>query len=176
MPRTVVREGRGTPRTFRLASESGRYSPAAMDAIQAIVLGIVQGLTEFLPVSSTAHLRIVPAFLGWEAPGSAFPAVVQLGPMAAVLLFFRADLWRIATTWLRGLRDERVRADHDYRMGWFIIFGTVPIAIVGFALRHQIKTGGRDLYLIGSALILFSFVMLAAERFGTQRRDVEEID
>jgi undecaprenyl-diphosphatase len=147
-----------------------------MDAAQAIVLGIVQGLTEFLPISSTGHLRIVPAFLGWEDPGSAFTAVVQLGTMAAVLLYFRRDLLKIAMTWLRGLRDERVRADHDYRMGWYIVLGTVPIAIFGFLFRHQIKTGARDLYVIGSALILFSFVMLAAERLSTQKREVEEIE
>ena len=147
-----------------------------MDALQAIVLGIVQGLTEFLPISSTAHLRIVPAFFGWEDPGSAFTAVVQLGTMAAVLLYFREDLWRIARTWLRGLRDERVRADHDYRMAWFIIFGTAPIAIFGFVFRHQIKTGARDLYVIGTALIVFAFVMLAAERLATQKREIEEID
>jgi undecaprenyl-diphosphatase len=147
-----------------------------VDALQAIVLGIVQGLTEFLPISSTAHLRIIPAFLGWEDPGSAFTAVVQLGTMAAVLLYFRADLWRIARTWLSGLRDPALRTDHDYRMGWFIILGTIPIAIFGFAFRHQIKTGARDLYVIGTAMILFSFVMLAAERLGTQKREVEEIE
>src|SRR3954454_5491231 len=147
-----------------------------MDAVQAIVLGIVQGLTEFLPISSTAHLRIVPAFLGWEDPGSAFTAVVQLGTMAAVLLYFRADLWRIATTWLRGLRDERVRADHDYRMGWFIILGTIPIAIFGFLSRQQPKTGARDLYVTGTALIVFSVVMPAAERLACQKRAFEEID
>jgi undecaprenyl-diphosphatase len=154
-----------------------RYrAPPPMSAFQAIVLGVVQGLTEFLPISSSAHLRIVPAFAGWEDPGAAFTAVVQLGTMAAVLLYFRADLWRIASTWLRGLRDTSLRSNHDYRMGWYIILGTVPIAIVGFALRHQIKTGARDLYVIGTALILFSFVMLAAERVATQKRDVEEID
>ena len=81
-----------------------------MDAFQAIVLGIVQGLTEFLPISSTGHLRIVPAFLGWEDPGAAFTAVTQLGTMAAVLLYFREDLWRIATTWLRSLREPELRA------------------------------------------------------------------
>src|SRR5204863_1024846 len=117
----------------RPGAEACRYSAAAVDAFQAIVLGIVQGLTEFLPVSSTAHLRIVPAFCGWEDPGAAFTAVVQLGTMAAVLLYFREDLLRIATTWLRGLRDERVRrTEHDYRMGWFIVLGTIPIAIFGF--------------------------------------------
>jgi undecaprenyl-diphosphatase len=147
-----------------------------MSAFQAIVLGIVQGLTEFLPISSSGHLRIVPAFAGWEDPGSAFTAVVQLGTMAAVLLYFRADLWRIATTFLRGLRDQSVRGDHDYKMGWYIILGTIPISVIGFLLRHQIKTGGRDLYLIGSALIVFSFVMLAAERLATQKREVEDLD
>src|SRR3954465_15713424 len=148
-----------------------------MSAIEAIVLGIVQGLTEFLPISSTAHLRIVPAFFGWEDPGSAFTAVVQLGTMAAVLLYFRHDLWRIALTWLRGLRDERVReTEHDYRMGWFIILGTVPIAVFGFLFRHEIKNGGPDLTVFGTRLSLFSFVMLAAERLATQKRDVEAID
>jgi undecaprenyl-diphosphatase len=147
-----------------------------MSAFQAIVLGIVQGLTEFLPISSSGHLRIVPAFAGWEDPGSAFTAVVQLGTMAAVLLYFRQDLWRIAMTWLRGLRDPAARGNHDYKMGWYIILGTAPIAIIGFLLRHPIKTGARDLYVIGTALIVFSFVMLAAERLATQKREVEDID
>src|SRR3954465_14331245 len=112
-----------------------------MNALQAIVLGLVQGVTEFLPISSSGHLRIVPAFAGWEDPGSAFTAVVQLGTMAAVLLYFRADLWRIAWAFPRGLRDPQQGGDHDYRMGWYIILGTVPIAVIGFLLRHQIKTG-----------------------------------
>jgi undecaprenyl-diphosphatase len=147
-----------------------------MSAFQAIVLGIVQGLTEFLPISSSGHLRIVPAFAGWEDPGTAFTAVVQLGTMAAVLIYFRADLWRIAMTWLRGLRDPTVRSNHDYKMGWYIILGTIPISIIGVLLRHPIKTGARDLYVIGTALIVFSFVMLAAERLATQKRQVEDID
>src|SRR4051794_36360681 len=96
--------------------------------------------------------------------------------MAAVLLYFRVDLWRIARTWLTGLRNPAVRTDHDYRMGWFIILGTIPIAIFGFLFRHEIKTGARDLYVIGSALVVFSFVMLAAERLATQKRDVDAID
>ena len=98
-----------------------------MDAFQAIVLGIVQGLTEYLPVSSTAHLRIVPAFVGWEDPGAAFTAVTQLGTMAAVLLYFRPDLWRIARTWLASLRRPELRSELDARMGWYIILGTIPI-------------------------------------------------
>src|SRR3954451_14880417 len=123
--------------SFRLESSSGRYSAAAVDAIQAIVLGIVQGLTEFLPISSTAHLRIVPAFAGWDDPGSAFTAVVQLGTMAAVLIYFRADLWRILSTWFRSLRQSELRGELDARMGWYIGLGTVPIAIFGFIFRDQ---------------------------------------
>src|SRR5690349_10291799 len=99
-----------------------------MDAFQAIVLGIVQGLTEFLPVSSTAHLRIVPAFCGWEDPGAAFTAVVQLGTMAAVLLYFRRELWEIAAAWLRSVRArERRPTDQNARLAWYIILGTIPI-------------------------------------------------
>ncbi len=144
-----------------------------MDALQAIVLGIVQGLTEFLPISSSGHLRIVPAFFGWEDPGTAFTAVVQIGTMLAVLVYFRADLWRIGTTWLRSLREPALRSDIDARMGWYIILGTAPISVVGLLLSNQIESGARDLYLIGSALILFSFVMLYAERVGQRKRPLE---
>jgi undecaprenyl-diphosphatase len=147
-----------------------------VDSFQAIVLGIVQGLTEFLPISSTGHLRIVPAFAGWDDPGSAFTAVVQLGTMAAVLLYFRADLWRIAKAWLGSLRDPALRSTLDARMGWYIILGTIPIGIFGLLFRHPIKNGARDLYLIGSALIVFGLIMLVAERMATQRRELEDLD
>ncbi len=146
-----------------------------MNALHAIVLGIVQGLTEFLPVSSTGHLRIVPAFLGWEDPGAAFTAVTQLGTMLAVLVYFRADLLRIAAAWLASLRDPSRRADIDARMGWYILLGTIPISIVGLAFSDQIEDGARDLYLIGIALIVFSFVMLAAERYGKREREIETL-
>lgn len=141
-----------------------------MSALEAIVLGLVQGLTEFLPISSSGHLRIVPALLGWEDPGAGFTAVIQLGTMAAVLLYFRAELWRIAAAWLRELRTPIPRASQDARLGWFIVLGTIPICIFGVIFSNQIESGARSLYLIGSALILFSFVMLAAEHYGTRRR------
>ena len=146
-----------------------------MDALQAIVLGIVQGLTEYLPVSSTAHLRIVPAFLGWEDPGAAFTAVVQLGTMAAVLLYFRHDLWRIARTWLASLRAPELRPSLDSRMGWYIILGTIPIAIFGLIFADQIESGARDLYVIGTALIVLGFVLLWADRTGRRDRDLAAI-
>jgi undecaprenyl-diphosphatase len=146
-----------------------------VDAFQAIVLGIVQGLTEFLPVSSTAHLRIVPAFAGWKDPGAAFTAVVQLGTMAAVLIFFRHDLWRIAKTWFLSLRDPALRGELDARMGWYIGLGTIPIAIFGFIFKDQIESGGRDLYLIGCALIVMGLVLLYAEHVSKRTRDLRDI-
>ncbi len=146
---------------------------ADLGAGQGIVLGIVQGLTEFLPVSSTAHLRIVPALLGWRDPGAAFTAVTQLGTLAAVLLFFRADLWRIASAWVRGLRDPAVRATHDARMGWYIGLGTLPVAVFGFAFKDAISTGARNLRVIAVALIVLGLVLLLAERVGTRRRDLD---
>ena len=147
-----------------------------MNALQAIVLGLVQGLTEFLPISSSGHLRIVPAFFGWEDPGAAFTAVIQLGTMAAVLLYFRADLWRIATAWLRSLRDRSVRGDLDARMGWYIILGTIPIGVLGLAFKDPIETKFRNLELIGTTLIVFGFVMLAAEALSRRDRPLREIN
>ena len=147
-----------------------------MSALEAIVLGLVQGLTEFLPISSSGHLRIVPALLGWPDPGAGFTAVIQLGTMAAVLIYFRDDLWRIAIAWLRELRVPIRRASQEAKLGWFIVLGTIPISIFGFVFSDQIESGARSLYLIGSALILFSFVMLLAERVGTQRRDLTEMN
>jgi undecaprenyl-diphosphatase len=147
-----------------------------VDALQAIVLGIVQGLTEYLPVSSTAHLRIVPAFMGWEDPGAAFTAVTQLGTMAAVLLYFRADLWRIARTWLASLRQPALRGELDARMGWYILLGTIPIGIFGFVFSDQIESGARDLYLIGTTLILLGLLLLIAERVARRARALGDIN
>ncbi len=147
-----------------------------MDAFQAIVLGIVQGLTEFLPVSSTGHLRIVPAFLGWEDPGAAFTAVTQLGTMTAVLLYFREDLWRIASTWVRSLREPELRSELDARMGWYIGLGTIPIAFFGLLFHNQIEDGARSLYLIGTTLILLGLLLLAAEKVARHDRPLERIN
>ena len=146
-----------------------------MDFFRAVVLGIVQGLTEFLPVSSSAHLRIVPALLGWDDPGTAFTAVVQLGTMAAVVVFFWSDLWRIASTWLRSLRDPSLRHDLDARMGWYLIIGTVPIALLGLAFKDQISTGARDLRVIGTTLILLGLVLFAAEKVGKRTKELDRL-
>lgn len=141
-----------------------------MSTLEAIVLGLVQGLTEFLPISSSGHLRAVPALLGWPDPGAGFTAVIQLGTMAAVLIYFRADLWRIAVAWVRELRVPLRQSSREARLGWFIVLGTVPIAVFGLAFSEQIESSARNLYLVGSALIAFSLVMVLAERLGSRRR------
>ena len=146
-----------------------------MSLLQATVLGIVQGLSEFLPISSTAHLRIVPALLGWGDPGAAFTAVTQLGTIAAVLMYFRTDLWRIARAWVASLRSPRAPCELDARLGWYIIVGTIPISVLGLAFEDQIETGARSLYLIAGMLIGFSAVMSLAERQGTQARHIDSI-
>ena len=146
-----------------------------MSLLEAIVLGIAQGLTEFLPISSTGHLRIIPAFAGWDDPGAAFTAVTQLGTMAAVLLYFRQDLARIARAWLRSVRDRDARRELDARLGWYILLGTIPIGIFGILFKDQIETGARDLYLIGVMLIVLGLVLLVADRTGKLERSIEQI-
>jgi undecaprenyl-diphosphatase len=147
-----------------------------MSLLEAIVLGIVQGLTEFLPISSTGHLRIVPSFLGWEDPGAAFTAVTQLGTMAAVLLYFREDLTRVARAWVESLPDRQKRRELDARLGWYIVLGTVPIGVFGVLFKDQIETGARDLYVIGVALIVVGVIMSIADHVGKRDRQIEQIE
>ena len=146
-----------------------------MTPLQAIVLGVVQGLTEFLPISSTAHLRILPALIGWEDPGAAFTAVTQVGTVTAVVLFFRADLRRIARASLAAARHPRGAWSADARLGAMITAGTIPIGVLGLAFRDQIETGARDLRLIGVTLIVLGLVLLWAERVGRRERDVDDL-
>jgi undecaprenyl-diphosphatase len=143
--------------------------------IEAIVLGIVQGLTEFLPISSSAHQRIVPALFGWQDPGAAFTAVTQLGTEAAVLIFFRHEVWAIATTWLRSLRDPRLRSHSDARLGWYLLVATIPIGVLGLVFENEIESGARDLWLIGTVLIVFALVLGYADRHGRHEREISEL-
>jgi len=136
---------------------------------EATVLGIVQGLTEFLPISSSAHLRIVPAFFHWADPGAAFTAVIQLGTVAALLIYFRHDIVLIVKTWARSLRHKELRSDISAKLGWYAIVGTIPIGLLGIAFSHQITTGARNLWLIGAMLILLGVVLWVAD--ATSKRD-----
>ncbi|MEU4567836.1 undecaprenyl-diphosphate phosphatase [Micromonospora sp. NPDC023956] len=144
-----------------------------MSWIEAIVLGIVQGLTEFLPVSSSGHLRITSAIFFERDAGASFTAVTQLGTEAAVLLYFAKDIWRITRVWLAGIRDKSVRSSLDYRMGWYVIVGSIPIGAFGFLFKDQIQTAARNLWLVATTLIVFAFVLAFAEYWGRQTRTLE---
>ncbi|MGC5020061.1 undecaprenyl-diphosphate phosphatase [Micromonospora sp. DT47] len=144
-----------------------------MTWVEAIVLGIVQGLTEFLPISSSAHLRITSAIFFGRDAGASFTAVTQLGTEAAVLIYFAKDIWRITRIWLVGIRDRSVRSSLDYRMGWYVIVGSIPIGLFGFLFKDQIQTAARNLWLVATTLIVFAFVLAFAEYWGRQTRTLE---
>ncbi|MBY6410047.1 undecaprenyl-diphosphate phosphatase [Rhodococcus sp. BP-252] len=146
----------------------------SMTWLQAIVLGAVQGLTEFLPISSSGHLRIVSSVFFGDDAGASFTAVSQLGTEAAVLLFFWRDIVRIVKAWFVGLRDKTQRT-LDYRLGWYVIIATIPIGVLGFLFKDQIRTGARNLWLIATMLIVFAIVIAVAEYVGTKRRPIEQI-
>ncbi|MGY1640685.1 undecaprenyl-diphosphate phosphatase [Geodermatophilus sp. SYSU D00703] len=146
-----------------------------MSWIEAVVLGLVQGLTEFLPISSSAHLRVVGEAFGWGDPGAAFTAITQIGTEAAVLLYFRHDIWRIIHTWLRSLGDRRLRSDPDARMGWLIIVGSVPIVVLGLLFQDRIETTFRSLWIVATALIAFSLVLYWADRVGSKKRELDQL-
>lgn len=143
---------------------------------QSVVYGIVQGLTEFLPVSSTAHLRIIPALLGWPDPGAAFTAVIQLGTMLAILSYFWRELLNITVGFVRGVFDSSLRSGLEFRMGLYLIIATVPVGGFGLAFRHQIETGARNLWVIAVALIALAVVLLLAETIGSRRRVEEQLN
>ncbi|WP_422749649.1 undecaprenyl-diphosphate phosphatase [Mycobacterium sp. WMMD1722] len=145
-----------------------------MSWAQVVVLAIVQGLTEFLPVSSSGHLAIVSRVFFAGDAGASFTAVTQLGTEVAVLVYFARDIVRIVRAWFGGLRTP-ARRDADYRLGWYVIIGTIPIGVIGLLLKDEIRTGARNLWAIAIALIVFSAVIAAAEQFGRQTRDVEQL-
>jgi len=144
--------------------------PFPLDLFEAIVLGIVQGLTEFLPISSSAHLRIVPALLGWEDPGAAFTAVIQIGTLVAVLAYFRRDIARIGVAWVRGITTGKPLAELDSQLGWMMIVATLPIVVCGLAFKDAIETTLRSLYVVAAALIALAVVLAAAEVFMQRQR------
>lgn len=141
-----------------------------MDLLQAVILGIVQGLTEFLPVSSSAHLLIVPALLGWPDPGAAFTAVIQIGTLVAVLAYFRDDILRIGHAWAAGVARGRPADNLDARLGWMMILATIPIVACGLLFKDQIETTLRSLYVVAAAMIALAVVLAVAEALVRRRR------
>ncbi|MFC8507954.1 undecaprenyl-diphosphate phosphatase [Streptomyces sp. NPDC057411] len=139
-----------------------------MSWFESFILGLVQGLTEFLPISSSAHLRLTAAFAGWEDPGAAFTAITQIGTETAVLIYFRKDIARIVTAWFRSLFDKAMRSDHDAQMGWLVIVGSLPIGVLGVTFKDQIEGPFRDLRLIATTLIVMGIVLGVADRLAAR--------
>src|SRR3954470_12184603 len=135
-----------------------------MGWFEAVVLGLVQGLTEFLPISSSAHLRIVGAAFGWDDPGPAFTAITQIGTELAVLIYFRKDIARIVSAWFRSLFNKEWRGNHDAQMGWLVIVGSIPIGVLGLTLQDAIEGPFRDLRLIATTLVVMGVVLGYADR------------
>ncbi|MEU2940373.1 undecaprenyl-diphosphate phosphatase [Nocardiopsis alba] len=147
-----------------------------MSLIEAIVLGLVQGLTEFLPISSSGHLRVVSAFFGWPDPGAAFTAVSQIGTELAVVIYFRKRIWAILSTWTRSLVVRELRSDINARMGWYVILGSVPIVVLGLLLEDQIDSVFRDLRLVALNLIIFGVILGIADRYARKQRSLEDLN
>jgi len=137
---------------------------------QAIVLGVIQGLTEFLPVSSTAHVLIVSKLLGWDDPGAAFTAVMQIGTESAVLIYFRREIWGIITSILKWFVDKKHRGTEQARFAWALAWGSVPIGVFGLLLKHEIENQARNLVLVAVMLILFGVILIAVEQLAVSAR------
>jgi len=146
-----------------------------MSWAQTIVLSIVQGLTEFLPVSSSGHLNIVSRLCWGADAGASFTAVIQLGTELAVLVFFAKDIVRIIKAWFIGLFHKDRRDNVDYKMGWYVIVGTIPIGLIGFLAKDAIRDNLRSLWVTASVLVVFSFVFMAAEKWGSRKRDFDQL-
>ena len=134
-----------------------------MTLIEAILLGIVQGLTEFLPISSSAHLRIIPALAGWKDPGAAFTAIIQIGTLVAVLFYFKKDIFSIVKAVIAGLVRRQPHCSTEAKMGWMIAAGTLPIVVFGLLFKSEIETSLRSLYWVSSALIGLALILSLAE-------------
>jgi len=146
-----------------------------MGLLQATVLGLVQGLTEFLPVSSTAHLRLVPELFGWPDPGAAYSAVIQLGTTAAVILYFWKDLVSLGAAVLAGLKARQPLQTPEARLGWGVLLGTLPIGVLGLLLKKAVETHFRSLYVIAASLVLLALLLWWVEKRATHARTVQEM-
>ena len=154
----------------------GDYVDEQLSWLQALVLGISQGLTEFLPISSTAHTLIVSKLLGWPDPGAAFTAVTQVGTELAVVIYFRQDIARILKAWFFSLTKKSERANPDAKMGWYVIIGTIPIGIAGLAFKSSIETIARNLWLVAATLIVMGILLGLADRYAKHTKSETDIN
>src|ERR1041384_4965891 len=148
-----------------------------MTIIEAIVLGLVQGLTEFIPISSTAHLEIVPVLLGWGDPGAAASAVIQFGTWIAAVIYFFPDIVRLIAGFFRGLFNRRPLAETDSREAWLVVIGTIPIVVLGLVLKKHIESTFRGLWVITTMVIVVAILMQIAESYAkrAQLRDFAQL-
>lgn len=144
------------------------------EILKAVLLGVVQGLTEFLPVSSTAHLRIIPSFFGWGDIGASYTAVIQVGTMIAIIMYFRSDLINMTKAMFTSLKT-RDFGSKDTRLLIMIILGTIPIVIFGFLLKDLIRNEFRNMYIVSASLIFFSIVLYLADRFTGKQREIKDL-
>src|SRR4030067_2226877 len=143
---------------------------------QAIILGIIQGLTEFLPISSTAHLILAPWIFGWDDPGLAFDVVLHLGTLTGIIAFFRKDFYSILQGMTSGMMERKTHTGIEGMVGWYIIIGTIPAGLAGLFFKDQIETVLRDPRIIAIALILFGLILLWAESAGRKKRRMDHIN
>ncbi len=141
-----------------------------MSWLQALVLGLVQGLTEFLPVSSSAHVRITSTLFFGNDAGASFTAVIQLGTELAVLIYFAKDIGRFISAWFRGLVSAEARKEKDYRLAWYVIIGSIPISVLGYLLKDEIRTSARNLWITATMLIVFGLLLGLADQLAKQSR------
>jgi undecaprenyl-diphosphatase len=146
-----------------------------MGLLRAVVLGLVQGITEFLPISSTAHLRITPELFGWQDPGAAFDAIIQLGTVAAVLVYFRRDIVQLLRAWVDGLQRRDLFGTTESRLAWYVLVGTLPVVVLGFLFKHAIETSLRSLYVVAGSMIVLALVLAAAEWTARHSRRLEDM-
>jgi undecaprenyl-diphosphatase len=146
-----------------------------MSLLEAVILGLVQGITEFFPISSTAHLRMVPELFGWGDPGAAYSAVIQLGSVAAVIFYFAKDIGRLTSAFFRSIAHRAPLESAESRLAWFVLIGTVPVGLAGILFKKSIETSLRSLYVIAASLMLLAVVLFVVEKVASHRRTLDQM-
>ncbi len=145
------------------------------DIIKAVVLGIIQGLSEFLPISSTAHLRIIPSFFGWQDIGAAYTAVIQVGTMIAIIIYFWKDLFNMFTSFIASIKEKTYMSKPHTRLLFMVCIGTIPILIFGYLFKDFIRNEFRSMYIMAGSLIIFSLIIFAGERYTKRNVTIDKL-